>query len=260
MEEKTVLVEKKDKIAWLTLNRPQVFNAMSPELFRQLLAALQDCEEDPEINVLVLTGAGKAFCAGGDLPTLDSVDNVVEARNYIATAGKLASTISNLQKPVIAMVNGVAAGAGFNMALACDLVICTATARFIQSFVSIGLVPDCGGTYFLPRLVGLQKAKELMLLAAPVDAQGALQLGIVNRVVEEEKLREAVMEYAEKLAKSAPLAVRMIKKNLNQSLGLTLENVLELESDIQTILLQTADNQEGIAAFREKRQPIFRGC
>ncbi len=257
--EELVLLERKNGIATVTMNRPKYYNALSPELIEALIKVLQECEKDPEIKVIVLTGAGKAFCAGGDLNHLESINNVVDGRNYIISAGSITSTIMNLAKPVIAMVNGVAAGAGFNLVLACDIVFCTASVKFVQSFAKIGLLPDCGGTYLLPRLVGLQKAKELMFSAEPIDAEMALQLGIVNRVVREEELQEITYQFAEKLSKAAPVATSLMKKLLNQSYNLTLENALELEADLQTICLQTEDNKEGIAAFKEKRNPVFRG-
>jgi len=259
MEERPVLIEKEQGVAWLTLNRPKAYNSLSTELMEELIAALVDCEKDPETKVVVLKGAGKGFCAGGDLSKLDSLRNVKDSREYIALAGKVSSTIYNLAKPVIAMVTGAAAGAGFNIVLACDLVFCSTDARFIQSFATIGLIPDGGGCYFLPRLVGLQKAKELMFLATPLDAQKAMELGIVNQVAEKEKLLELVSEYALKLSKCAPMAVMLTKKTLNQSYLLSLEEVLDAEADRQTICLGTADNKEGIAAFKEKREPVFRG-
>jgi 2-(1,2-epoxy-1,2-dihydrophenyl)acetyl-CoA isomerase len=259
MKEKVVLLERKNEIATVIMNRPKFYNALSPELIEELIQVLQECEADPNVKVIVLTGAGKAFCAGGDLTYIESISNVVDGRKYIVSAGRITSTIFNLEKPVIAMVNGVAAGAGFNLALACDIVFCTTSVKFVQSFAKVGLLPDCGGTYLLPRLVGLQKAKELMFTAEPIDADKALQLGIVNRVVREEELGEVTYEFAEKLSKAAPIAISLTKKILNQSYNLTLENSLELEADLQSICLQTMDNKEGVAAFKEKRNPVFKG-
>ena len=173
--------------------------------------------------------------------------------------GKLALAIINIDKPVIAMVNGVAAGAGFNLALACDIVICAQSARFVQSFSKVGLIPDCGGLFLLPRLIGLPKAKELMFTADLIDAANASSLGLVNHVVEDAKLKEEVYRLAHKLAQSAPIAIGFTKKMINQSYDLDVETILEREADLQTKCMATQDFKEGVAAFKEKRQPIFKG-
>lgn len=257
--ENPILAEKKDGIATLTMNRPKVLNTLHPDLVTELLAALKYAEKDAEVKAVVLTGAGKAFCAGGDLPYIESLDSITAGAEYITLAGSIASAITELGKPVIAMVNGVAAGAGFNIALACDIVFCAKSARFAQSFAKVGLVPDCGGTYFLPRAVGLHKAKELTFTAELIDAETALQLGIVNRVVEDQELREVTYRFAGNLAKSASIAISYIKKMLNQSDSLDLKKALELETAMQCLCIQTSDHKEGIKAFKEKRPPVFEG-
>lgn len=259
MEEKTVLLEKDAGVATITLNRPTAMNSLNDRLVKELTDILLEVQKDPEVRAVVLTGNGKAFCAGGDLFYLLELTEPVKARQFISDAGKATALIMAMEKPVIAMVNGVAAGAGFNLALACDLVFCAPTVRFAQSFANVGLVPDCGGMYLLPRVVGLHKAKELMFTADLIDANKAKELGIVNHIVESDQLKETVYAFANRMAESAPVALGLMKKVLNRSDNLDLETVLELEADTQTICMQTADHHEGVAAFKEKRKPQFTG-
>lgn len=259
MSEKSVLLSIADGIATITLNRPGSLNAMNKALVDELTLCLSLVNKDMTVNVVILTGNGKAFCAGGDLTYIETLSNVVEARQFIAQVGDFVAAIMNMDKPVIAMVNGVAAGAGFNLALACDIVFCARSARFAQSFIKVGLVPDCGGMYLLPRIVGLHKAKELMFTADLIDASAAHSLGLVNRVIEDEQLFAVTQEFARKLANSAPLALRLIKKTLNRHDTVPLENLLEHEADMQTYCLQTNDHKEGVRAFKEKRNPQFKG-
>jgi len=258
-EVKSVLLEKNNGIATLTMNRPNVLNTLHPDLIAELVAALNEVENDAAIKVVVLTGAGKAFCAGGDLPYIDELNTPVEGRDYIIKASEIVTTITKMDKPVIGMINGVAAGAGANLALACDIVFCAKSARFGQSFAKVGLIPDCGGTYLLPRAVGLHKAKELMFTADLINADTALQLGIVNQVVDDSELKEVTYKFAERLANSATIALGLMKRVLNQSDSLDLEQVLEIETGMQCICLQTEDNKEGVKAFKEKRNPVFKG-
>ncbi len=260
MDEKDfVLVEKNKGIATITMNRPKSMNSLHPLLMEGLVKGFLDAEEDPEIKVIVLTGAGKAFSAGGDLPYIETITDPFEGRKYIVKGGSITSTIMSVKKPVIAMVNGVAAGAGFNLMLACDIVFSAKSARFAQSFAKVGLIPDCGGTYLLPRVVGLHKAKELMYTGKLIKSDEAFRLGLVNQVVEDEELKDATYKFAEELVNSAPLSLGFIKEILNQSGNMTLENVLELEADLQSLCLLTEDNKEGVKAFKEKRAPEFKG-
>lgn len=259
MREKTVIVQIENMISTITFNRPASFNSFNRELVDDVLEALEEVKNNDEVRVIILTGSGKAFSAGGDLFYLQQLNNPVEARNFIAKAGELATFIMNIEKPIIAMVNGVAAGAGFNIALACDIIYCSKLARFTQSFVNVGLVPDCGGLYLLPRAIGLHKAKELMFTADIIDAEMALKMGIVNHVFDENELKEATYKFAQRLANSAPVALGSMKKILNRSYELSLESITEIESNLQTVCMQTMDHKEGIAAFKEKRKPDFKG-
>lgn len=259
MGDKTVLLEKNNGIATITLNRPEAMNSLNKELVDEFIATLTVIKDDPEIRTVILTGAGKAFCAGGDLFYLASLTEPIVAHRFIAQAGKIIGLIMGMEKPVIAMVNGVAAGAGFNIAMACDIVIAAKSAKFVQSFSKVGLVPDCGGFYLLPRVVGMHKAKELMFTADLIDAETALKLGVLNSVVEEAELGAAVNKMAARLAAGAPVALTFIKKMVNRSDGLDLASTLAFEEDMQCICMQTADHQEGVKAFKEKRPPVFQG-
>jgi 2-(1,2-epoxy-1,2-dihydrophenyl)acetyl-CoA isomerase len=234
-------------------------NSMSWALLQESVAVFKQIEEDNNVRVVVLTGAGNAFCAGGDLPAILDLKGTFEQYTYIATAGDMVTAIRESSKPIIAMVNGVAAGAGFNVVLAADMAIASSKARFAQSFANVGLVPDAGGFYSLPRLVGLAKAKELMMTAELIDAAEAYRLGLVNKVVEPEGLNEAVYKLAGKLAKSAPLSMALIKQAVNSSLESDWPTMRSLEASMQTMCLATEDNTEGVKAFFEKRPPSFKG-
>ena len=256
--EDAVLYVVENNIATITMNRPSSLNSMNDGLINGLHAALDKVEADPEVKCVVLTGNGKAFCAGGDLPYLDSIDNVADKKAFIAKVGNVAKRITTIEKPVIAMINGVTAGAGVNLMLACDLVYAVDKARFAQSFSKVGLIPDCGGLYFLPKAVGVHKAKELMFTADLIDVATADKLGMINHICPAEELAEAVYVMAARLAKSAPLSIGLIKKYLNNT-ALTLDEVLTIEETTQSLLMGTADCKEGIAAFKEKRNPVFTG-
>jgi 2-(1,2-epoxy-1,2-dihydrophenyl)acetyl-CoA isomerase len=259
MQESVVLYEKKEMAALITMNRPQQFNAWTAELMQELAAALERAGKDPEVRVVMITGAGKAFCAGGDLGAMEALTNIDDRRRFYERAGLITRTIRNLPKPVVALVNGVAAGAGFNLAISCDLAIAVKEAKFIQSFVKVGLAPDSGGFYYLPRLAGLAKAKELMLLARPMSAEEAKLFGLVAEVVETGQLFETGMKYARELASQAPLALELTKKALNESFNMTLEESLENEALANSFLATTEDFLEGAQAFKGKRPAVFKG-
>ncbi len=258
MQEKTVLYEINDRTAIITLNRPAALNTMNKDLIGELLVALNKAASDNDACCVVLTGAGRAFCAGGDLSFMETLTSKYERKAFIETVGKVPKTILGMTKPVIAMVNGAAAGAGFNLALACDLVFASESAKFAQSFAKVGLIPDCGGLYLLPRLVGSHKAKELMYTAQTLTAKECLALGLVNHVVPDTELTGQVLDFANALARSAPKALSLTKQALNNAEA-TLDDILAFEAEQQSMLLGSADYLEGVAAFKEKRSPRFTG-
>lgn len=255
----TVITEKKSKVGIIKLNRPEALNCINGELADEFGIALKELENNTEINIIVVTGMGRAFCAGGDIKAMQKFTAPEDAYEFVSKAGTISENIYNCPKPVIAMVNGAAAGAGFNVALACDLIFAADNAKFIQSFVNVGLAPDCGGHYFLPKAVEIHTAKQFMFEASPVTAERGAKLGFVNYIYSPEELEKATLAYAEKLANKAPLALRQCKKLLNNSQGMSLADILSAESQIQSILALTEDSKEGINAFTEKRQPVFKG-
>ncbi|MDD6218256.1 MAG: enoyl-CoA hydratase [Selenomonadaceae bacterium] len=258
MSEEAIIYKVSDRIATITMNRPKSLNSMSLDLVEGFIRSLQEAETDSQVRVVVVTGSGRAFSAGGDLKTLDDLHTTEERRQFIVKVGTIVKLIHDMSKPVIAMVNGVAAGAGFNLALACDMAYAADNAKFIQSFVNVGLSPDCGGFYYLAKAVGMAKAKELMLTARPVGAQEAEHLNLVNGVFAQEELETATMKLAARLAEAAPLAVAMTKKAVNDY-SASLEETLTFESLASSSLLGTVDFKEGVTAFAEKRAPRFLG-
>lgn len=256
--EEAVLYVVENNIATITMNRPKSLNSMNDGLIDGLHAALDKAVADAEVRAIVLTGNGKAFCAGGDLSYLNGLNGTAEKKSFIAKVGDVAKRITTIEKPVIAWVNGVTAGAGVNLMLACDLIYASGKARFGESFAKVGLIPDCGGLYFLPKAIGVHKAKELMFTGDLIDAATAKELGMLNHVCEDAKLKDKVYEMAARLAASAPLAIGLTKKYLNNT-ALTLDEVLAIEETTQALLMGTDDCKEGIAAFYEKRAPQFTG-
>lgn len=254
-----VKFEKQDKLAIITLNRPDVLNSFNREMALEMQARLDECEKDENIRAILITGEGRAFCAGQDLaeaiaedgPSIDTI--VREHYNPIVLK------IRNIEKPIVCAVNGVAAGAGANIALCCDIVVASDKASFIQSFSNIGLIPDSGGTFFLPRLVGLQRATAMMFLADKITADLALQYGMVYKVSEAEQLMNDAMQITNRLAEMPTKGFGLTKRALNESFFNTLEEQLEVEEDLQAKAASTYDNQEGINAFLEKRKPVFIG-
>ena len=258
----TILFEKTDGVAVITLNRPDKLNAFTTQMHGELKAALDDLKQDDAVRVLVLTGAGRAFCAGQDLSDR-AVGPGDEPRDLGASIdtlyNPLVRTLRALELPVISAVNGVAAGAGANVALAADIVLAARSANFIQAFCKLGLVPDSGGTYTLPRLVGRARAMGLTMLGDKLPAKRAEAIGLIWKAVDDDDLMAEAMALAKHLATQPTKGLAMIKQAINASLGNDLDTQLDLERDLQRIAGRTADYQEGVNAFLEKRTPKFTG-
>ena len=258
----TVLISRNGPVATLSLNRPAARNALSPELYGELAAALAQCHGDRTVRVVILTGQGDAFCAGGDLKAMaERVEQgQAELRAYYAeTVAAAARQLHRLRQPVIARINGAAVGAGCSLALGCDLRIASEGARFGLGFVTRGLIPDWGGSHLLPRAIGLSRACELVFTGRMIEVAEAERIGLVNRVVPAAGLDQAVAEVAAAIAAQPPEAVRLAKQALQAGARSTLDEALELEAVLQSYCCGTADHREAVAAFRERREPHFTG-
>nr|6SLA_AAA Chain AAA, Enoyl-CoA hydratase/carnithine racemase [Thermus thermophilus JL-18]6SLA_BBB Chain BBB, Enoyl-CoA hydratase/carnithine racemase [Thermus thermophilus JL-18]6SLA_CCC Chain CCC, Enoyl-CoA hydratase/carnithine racemase [Thermus thermophilus JL-18]6SLA_DDD Chain DDD, Enoyl-CoA hydratase/carnithine racemase [Thermus thermophilus JL-18]6SLA_EEE Chain EEE, Enoyl-CoA hydratase/carnithine racemase [Thermus thermophilus JL-18]6SLA_FFF Chain FFF, Enoyl-CoA hydratase/carnithine racemase [The len=252
-----ILKERQDGVLVLTLNRPEKLNAITGELLDALYAALKEGEEDREVRALLLTGAGRAFSAGQDLTEFG--DRKPDYEAHLRRYNRVVEALSGLEKPLVVAVNGVAAGAGMSLALWGDLRLAAVGASFTTAFVRIGLVPNSGLSFLLPRLVGLAKAQELLLLSPRLSAEEALALGLVHRVVPAEKLMEEALSLAKELAQGPTRAYALTKKLLLETYRLSLTEALALEAVLQGQAGQTQDHEEGVRAFREKRPPRFQG-
>lgn len=262
----TLIVEREDGIVTVTMNRPHRKNAASQTMWAELLQVFREIHDSTSDRVLVLTGAGGDFCSGADVGGMDERANAVPSdeppRHQLASMRNITDiclTLNRLPQPTIAKVRGVAVGAGLNMALSCDLVVGDETSRYSEIFARRGLSLDFGGSFLLPRRVGLHKAKELALLADIIDAKEAEAIGLVNRIVPGSELDAFVADWAQRLAAGPPIALAMSKRLLNNSMNVTLEEALDDEGLSQTVNFATADTAEAMRAFVEKRSPKFSG-
>ncbi len=250
---------KKNQILTITLNRPDVFNAFNDEQSYELQDALKQAKKDEEVRVIILTGAGKAFCSGQDLKAISGEVK----RSFIDSLHKrynpIISEMRNMPKPIICKLNGVAAGAGCSLALACDFIVASENASLIEVFINVGLVLDSGSTYFLPRLIGTNRAFELATMGNKLTAQKAHEWGIINRCVSAENLDSETQQIADYYANAPTKAIGLMKKMLNRSFHSSLEDILDYEAYCQEIAGSSQDNKEGVQAFIEKRKPQFKG-
>lgn len=259
MEFKYIIYEKSEGVATVTLNRPEALNAFSKDIIEEIIKALEDVQNDENVRVVVLTGAGeKAFSAGADIKAMVGM-NALKARELSLMGERLCLAFENLEKPVIAALNGYALGGGLEVAMSCDLRIAAENARMGQTEVNIGLIPGWGGTQRLTRLVGKAKAKELVFTGRMIDARTAEQLGIINMVVPQDKFRETVRQFAIELASKAPVAIRVAKALINKGENIGLDSALALEREGFGVVASTEDLKEGVSAFTEKRKPTFKG-
>ncbi len=253
----TIRYGSTDGVAEICLNRPEIKNAVNSTMWRELEFCLDDFASDADKKVLVVTGAGGAFCSGADLS--DRSRTVDPPMHRMRKVGEVALKLHRLAKPTIAKVPGIAAGAGCNLAFGCDLIVASDNARFSEIFIKRGLSLDFGGSWLLPRLIGLHKAKELAFFGEVIPAAKALELGLVNRVVGPEELDRVVDEWAQELTLAPPLALSLSKAMLNDSFSMTMAEALEQEARSQAVNLVAEDAVEAIAAFKEKRKPVFKG-
>ncbi|WP_284086706.1 2-(1,2-epoxy-1,2-dihydrophenyl)acetyl-CoA isomerase PaaG [Acinetobacter pittii] len=262
MDYQNIIAEEKNGVGYLTFNRPKALNSFNVDMHREVAEVLNLWTKNPDVRCVVISGEGRGFCAGQDLgdrvvdPNAEAPDLGYSIETYY---NPLIKTIVNIPKPVICAVNGVAAGAGANIALACDLVIAAKSANFVQAFCRLGLVPDSAGTWFLPRAVGHARAMGLALLGDKLPAETAKEWGMIWDVVEDAELKTKVTELAERLAKQPTFGLSLIKKAIHQSSNNTFDEQVLLERDLQRIAGRSEDYREGVQAFMNKREPNFKG-
>jgi len=261
MSEPHILYRTEGHIAIITLNRPEAKNAFTPEMINLWRQSLEQTRVDDNVRVIVVTGKGDTFCSGGDIRDMAAGKlRSLDMKKFLwEGVHRIVFTLEDLDKPIIAAINGAAMGAGLDMAIMCDLRVCSDKARLGESYILLGLVPGDGGAYFLPRLVGLAKALELFLTGDVLSAQEAMEIGLVNRVVPHDRLMEEALLLAEKIASKPPLAIRMMKRAVYQAQTSTLRSHLDYISSQLSLLTETQDHQEAARAFLEKRKPVFVG-
>lgn len=255
----TIEAEMRGKVLWVTLNRPDYMNALGPQMVLDLTSLLEKIRVAEDVRALVITGRGKAFSAGGDVKNYAKGIEAGEAAARFERGGILAQRLYSLEKPYVAAVNGAAAGAGFGLALASDMAIASVGARFIPAFMKVGLIPDLGLLYMLPRIVGMKRAKEILFTARTVRAEEAKELGLVNEVVKEDQLESEAMKLAETLGTNPPIAFAQAKGMMHTSFDMDYRAFLSMEGKVQALLTGTRDFKEGVRAFMEKREPDFIG-
>jgi enoyl-CoA hydratase len=255
-----IIYEKNDRLAIITLNRPEKLNALSPELIRELYDALSDADADEAVRVIIITGGDTVFAAGADLGTMDdAAPDVVQAFKLRFSHNNPYDYIEKMGKPVIAAIAGYALGGGCELAMCCDLRIAADTAKFGQPEIRVGLIPGAGGTQRLPRLIGMTKAKELIMIGENIGAEEAKRLGLVNAVVPAESLLDEARKLAAKLIQRPPFGLRLAKTVMNMGADRDLQSALALEREAFAMLFATEDQKEGVRAFNEKRKPDFKG-
>jgi len=256
-----IILEVAEKVATITLNRPDKMNAMDEQLRDDLIDAIDKVAQDDTVGAVIITGAGRAFCAGGDLslPIFNMTGQPGKIKQSLQEANRIPLSLRNMSKPVIAAVNGAAVGFGHSLALACDIIISSEEAKYGQVWTTVGYHPDTGSSYFLPRLIGTAKACELIFTGKVVDAREAEKIGMVNMVVPAESLMETAGKLANKLAHGPSVAIGLAKSSIYNGLNMTMEQALNYELEAAILTLHTEDQKEGINAFKEKRKPEFKG-
>lgn len=253
-----IVLERHGAVGVMKLNRPEQLNALTPAMRREMERIVIEVRDDPAIRALLITGEGRAFCSGGDIATFAQTD-VIAMRERMRQQHRVTMGLYALEKPVVAAVNGLAYGVGFNLALLADVILAAEGARFCQSYSKVGMVPDGGGLYLLARVVGTQKAKEMVMLADVIDAAEAKALGIVRSVHPPGELMAEAMQLAQRLAAGPTRAFGLDKALLTRGLAMTMEEFLELEASAEAIVMQTADHVAAVEAFRNKTTPEFKG-
>ena len=256
----SILFKIENGIAFITLNRPEVYNSFNREMALSFQSYIDQCAEDPEVRCLYLTGNGKAFCAGQDLKEVTDPNGPELSDIVREHYNPMIQKMREIEKPIVCAVNGVAAGAGANIALACDITVAKFSAKFIQAFSKIGLIPDSGGTFFLPRIIGMQRAAALTMLGEKVSAADAVEMGMIYKSFSDETFEEEALAIAQKLAKMPTRGIGLTKRAFNYSCHNDLDTQLGIEEQLQTAASITEDYEEGVAAFLEKRKPTFKGA